>query len=211
MKPEDARKKIVRAAGEVFADKGYRGATVREICRKADVGVGAINYHFGDKEHLFAAVFEDVFSKAFEKFPADWQLAEGASPEEQLHAFVRSLLYRMYRGVDHGSIFFREMIEPIPAVRKMHVELTQPVLDGLLGIVARIAGEAADQDLVRSCVFSIMGQCFFYSPLHLRHMKSDPDFDFSDRQLDEIAAVVTRFSLGGIREIMAVQKKEVFL
>ena len=60
---QDARLKILEAAGEVFAEGGYRDVTVREICRKASVNVAAINYYFGDKEGLYEAVLSE-FRKA---------------------------------------------------------------------------------------------------------------------------------------------------
>jgi TetR/AcrR family transcriptional regulator, regulator of cefoperazone and chloramphenicol sensitivity len=50
--PDETRLQLLEAAGEVFAEVGFRDATVREICRRADANIAAINYHFGDKENL---------------------------------------------------------------------------------------------------------------------------------------------------------------
>jgi AcrR family transcriptional regulator len=53
----DARHRLVQAALQVFASKGYEGASTREICRLADVNVAAIHYYFGDKASLYREVF----------------------------------------------------------------------------------------------------------------------------------------------------------
>ena len=52
----ETRRRLLDAAGEVFAEKGFAKATVREICQKAEANIAAVNYHFGDKEKLYAAV-----------------------------------------------------------------------------------------------------------------------------------------------------------
>jgi hypothetical protein len=47
------RKKLLAAAGRVFAEKGYHDATIAEICRLAGTNIAAVNYHFSDKETLY--------------------------------------------------------------------------------------------------------------------------------------------------------------
>lgn len=50
------KENIIYQAGELFALKGFSGASIREICRVSNVNIAAINYHFQTKENLFLEV-----------------------------------------------------------------------------------------------------------------------------------------------------------
>jgi len=50
--------RIMDAAETLFAEKGFRGTSLRAITTTADVNLAAVNYHFGSKEALIRAVFE---------------------------------------------------------------------------------------------------------------------------------------------------------
>src|SRR5258707_6288255 len=86
----ETRQRLLEAAGEVFASRGFRDATTREICEKAQANVAAGNYHFGDKEELYAAVFDYARTCAVAQFS---ELGSPTTPpDERLHAFVPARL-----------------------------------------------------------------------------------------------------------------------
>ena len=59
---DTAQLRIIEAAGPIFAQKGFAGTTVREICSAAKVNQAAINYYFGSKESLYKEVFTSTYS-----------------------------------------------------------------------------------------------------------------------------------------------------
>jgi AcrR family transcriptional regulator len=59
MSPEDeTRQRIIQGAAQVFAQKGYDGATTREIAQVAGVNEVTLFRHFGNKKNIFMAVIE---------------------------------------------------------------------------------------------------------------------------------------------------------
>lgn len=56
MSKADTKEKILETASELFATSGYHGASIRDIAKKAEVNLAAVNYHFKNKDGLFAAV-----------------------------------------------------------------------------------------------------------------------------------------------------------
>ena len=58
---EETRWRLLQAAAEVFAEVGYRAATTREICKRAQVNLASIHYYYGDKAELYREVFRLPF------------------------------------------------------------------------------------------------------------------------------------------------------
>ena len=56
--------RLLHAAGEVFAERGFRAATVRQITERAGVNLAAINYHFHDKGELYARALHAAHARA---------------------------------------------------------------------------------------------------------------------------------------------------
>jgi len=209
MSKEDSatRERILNAATDIFSEYGFKAATIREICKLAKTNVAAVNYYFRDKEGLYIAVLEGLLTSALEQYPPDMGLAPGAKPEERLHAFVKSFLYRLLRSrrlSDHlqGGLFTtKELSSPNPALDALIEKHVNPHRKLLFSIIAELLENTASQQTVIRCAISITGQClhYVYARPIIGHIAGEP---FSlDEDIDEQAAHITRFSLGGIQTI----------
>lgn len=55
------RRRIQRAAREVFAEKGYAKTSIEQVARQASLSVGAIYLYFRSKEDLYVSLLEETF------------------------------------------------------------------------------------------------------------------------------------------------------
>ena len=58
-----ARHAILNAATRLFAQKGYAGSSIREICKAAAITKPVLYYHFRSKEHLYEELLLDIFNQ----------------------------------------------------------------------------------------------------------------------------------------------------
>lgn len=198
------RRNLLDAASEVFAEVGFRAATVREICQRAGANIAAVNYHFGDKSKLYLEVLRRSQEQAFQKFPPDYGIKPGASAEQKLKAFVRSFLLRIFdegSTAHHGKMMSREMIEPTGALDALVNEKIRPTAMQLGQIVRELAGPGVDDETVRLCAMSIVSQCVFHH--HCRPVVSRlfPTQTFSNADVERLAEHITQFSLGAVRSL----------
>src|SRR5947199_10001720 len=98
----DTRQRLLEAAGEVFAERGFRDATTQEICRRADANIAGVHYHFGDKEELYRTVIQYAEERTAQRPPADQ--APDAPADKRLRAHIESLLVRI---LDEGRPAWR--------------------------------------------------------------------------------------------------------
>jgi AcrR family transcriptional regulator len=60
-----SRDRLIQAGAKLFAEKGFGGATVREICAEAETGVNMIHHNFTNKEGLLEAIVEEFSEEVF--------------------------------------------------------------------------------------------------------------------------------------------------
>ena len=208
--PAETRQSLLEAAGAVFAEHGYRGTTVREICQRARANVAAVNYHFGDKEQLYLEVLRHSHSQAVGKFPVDLGVDAKAPPAERLCAFIRSFLLRIFDTgptAGMGKLMSMEMINPSHALDTLVEERIRPMADQLRGIVLEIMGAKANGEDARLCGLSIVSQCLFYVHCRSVVLRLYPNQQFEAEDIEKLAEHITRFSLAALKNFTGTPRK----
>jgi AcrR family transcriptional regulator len=193
---DDTRTKLLDSAGQVFAESGYQAATVREICTRAGVNVALVNYHFGDKLELYAAVLRhSIGAPGSGKF--EWPETSGTG-EHQLHDIILAMLQKIARPLRpswHYQLMIHEIAQPTPAMASVINETMLPLYDRVRTIVGGMIDRPIDDDKTRLCTHSVMAQVLHY--IHSRRVNAQlwPALELTPERISEIAQHITDFSM----------------
>lgn len=196
---EDTRARLLRAAGEVFAEVGYQAATIRAICARAGANVAGIHYHFGDKLGLYTALLQRA-AEENDEYRAD--ATDAATPEDALRQFVRGMLRRLSQKDRLGwyaRMMTHELVQPTPALTAAVEHLIAPNAKVLYEIVGRIIERPPLHQKTRLCAASIIGQVSHY--VHARPVIALlwPEFQMTEKTVEEVANHITDFSLQALQ------------
>lgn len=197
---DDVPARLLAAGAEVFAAKGYDAATIREIVARARANLNAVNYHFGSKEKLYAAVMRHQAELAKKAHPPRPGPAGGASPEETIERTVEDFLTLL---LDPDSLlprlYARELLSPSAAYAQADVGGSEH--QALHDAVAALLGPGADPAEVNRCARSVYAQCAYF--MFVRHLlpMMEPNFRYSPESVRALARHISGFSLAGIRAI----------
>jgi AcrR family transcriptional regulator len=198
--PEPARLRILEAAGEIFATKGFRAATVRDICQAAGANVAAVNYYFGDKQRLYV---ESV------KLAHRWHMDRAALPDwsndtpavDKLRGFIHTFILRIRSGPSDSwqtRLMMRELKQPDETCVAVVQDSIRPQFEILMAILRELLPPGTSDEKLHLTAFSVVGQCLFY---HLAdpvvRTLLDPD-EYVGYQVDKLARHISEFVLAAL-------------
>jgi AcrR family transcriptional regulator len=199
---QETRQRLLISAERLFADRGFKKVTVREICRAARANVAAINYHFGDKLGLYREVLQSAIDAMRTTNDAAREAGAGETAEEQLRRYIAIFVHRLL-GAGHDTVhrlINREMTDPTPALDALVEQGVRPRVEYLSGLIAEMTGYAPGDQHVLRCVASIQAQSIAYLPNPIA-TRLGFTFKPTKAHLDEVAAHIATFSLAGVRAI----------
>lgn len=99
--------KILQTATEIFAENGYSGTTMDQLCARSGVNKASIYYHFGDKAHLYEVALTELFQQVIE--PVLRAVAQVHDVLEKLHVFIASFAEQASRLRTMPAVLMREI------------------------------------------------------------------------------------------------------
>jgi AcrR family transcriptional regulator len=190
---------MIEAAGQVFAAKGFEGATVREICKRGNANLAAVNYHFGDKRRLYIEAVKRAHQSRTEQFPLpEW--TPGTPARQKLFDFVLTLLRRMTSPMVsqwEGDLLMREIGRPSDACQELAQDSIRPHFEVLCEVIAELA-PSLDLRQRHLTAFSVVGQCLHYrvaAPV-IQMLVADGEYDEYHPEL--LADHISKLTLDGL-------------
>jgi TetR/AcrR family transcriptional regulator, regulator of cefoperazone and chloramphenicol sensitivity len=198
---KETRRRLLNAACEVFAEKGYRNAKVVEICKRAGANVASVNYYFRDKANLYAEIWRYTF-RQFEE-PLFSALADG-SPQEQLRTYILNLMKNFTQKGDAGHfsrLYLMEIANPTGLIKNDWRELIDPQRRKLHHIIRELLGHNADDQRVVFCELSIVSQCRTLLTIKRSDLEYLLGQSFGPELIKRLADHIADFSLAGIKAV----------
>lgn len=193
---QETRRKLVDAAGKLFASRGLHAATLKEITDLADVNPAAVNYHFSDKFELYAAVVRHALAQT----TALSEDQRSGSPEDRFRALIASALRELHdpaRPAWRFTLVAHELAQPTAAMEAVMDELIWPRVRILKGLIREIVGSSASEGDVSRGTFSVVAQVEHYLYQHSLLRRCEPELARPD-YVDDLAAHIAEFSLAGL-------------
>ncbi|MEW5736469.1 MAG: CerR family C-terminal domain-containing protein [Thermodesulfobacteriota bacterium] len=170
---DETQERILTEAEILFAQKGFRGVTVREVTEAAHANLASVNYYFGSKQNLYLEVFKKRWlprarqlNQAFDKNVA----GAGSDPPgipEVVEALARAVLEEGVMSEDerfrHHQLMSRELAEPSDAFDLVIKEAIRPMIEKMTRYFGRASlGRRTDREIAL-CIFSVMGMVLYFN------------------------------------------------
>ncbi len=157
-----ARERVLEVACEMFAEAGFHGTHLREICRRAVANVAEVYYHFHSKEGLYEAVIMEAGRRLFRQ-NGNFEASRHLPPEQRLLKLAESLLERLTaEGAWIAKLLAREWVDPACGGQNYAASGLERDFVLLQAVMRDFLGAKADREAIRLYALSLIGECVFY-------------------------------------------------
>ncbi len=206
----ETRARILEAARQIFSRFG-NSATVRDICRNANANVAAINYHFGSKDGLQAALLGAIMQEQLARYPLDGGIPKGASAAERFHGFIIAFLHRTLlvpegeAGSRLGGMLSEAFLHPLaefePYARLHRDEIMEYLLPLLTDVTEYYGARVEQAEVLDLMSRSVVSQLLVFHAYRSHQSAKGEVACFTPEELAKLARHISHFSLGGIKLI----------
>lgn len=196
IKPISTKQRLLDAGFRAFAERGFHGASIRDICERANANIATANYHFHGKEKFYEAVLECAAQRLRAQPSPDDAHSARQTPQERLRTTIESLFESLTREGEPSlliRLLARELLEQGPAfdrvaaaLRTHAARLEEPLREML--------GPRASRDCVHLCALNVVSQCVFFCAAQSSLQRLCPEIAKGHASREQLIAHVARFA-----------------
>lgn len=153
---ELSRERILDAATEIAAERGYEGTSIGLVSKKCGLPASSIYWHFKDKDDLIAAVIERSFADWF----AAWQLPEHGDALERFEGLAARTAKAFLDSPDFIRLGLMLAMErrPVEArARTMFIQVRAQAFAQLLDYVSDVMPELTEAEAHKLATYTVAG------------------------------------------------------
>ena len=161
--PLAPRDRVLEVACELFAEAGFHGTHLREICKRARTNVAGVCYHFHSKEGLYQAVVMEA-GRRLSIPDEDFVASPNLPPEQKLLKLVESLLQRLSsERVWIAKLLTRELVDAAGGAHNYAASGLERDSVLLQALLREFFGTKVNSETIRLYALHVIGDCVVYS------------------------------------------------
>jgi len=153
---ELSRERILAAATEISAERGYEGTSIALVSEKCGLPASSIYWHFKNKDDLIAAVIE----RSFSSWVQAWQVPEEGAPLDRLVGLVMQIAKALLDSPDFirlGLMLALERRPVEPQARAKFIQVRAQTYDDLTNTIRELAPELNQAQIDQLVTYAIAG------------------------------------------------------
>jgi AcrR family transcriptional regulator len=153
---ELSRERILDAATEIAAERGYEGASIALVSAKCGLPASSIYWHFTNKDDLIAAVIE----RSFADWLAAWQVPEDGAPQDRLADMAMQIAKALLDSPDFIRLGLMLVLErrPVePRARAMFIETRTHTCHQLAEAIRGFGPELTEAQIYQLVTYAMAG------------------------------------------------------
>lgn len=154
---ENSKEKILNTAIKLFAQKGFDGTSIREICKSANINICMISYYFGGKQELYQEIItnliksQNAYLESFLDIDEDFSNKSKKELIEKLQIVLEKFIDYFYSNISNDLIAFL-----VKEQQKSDFKIEPPAIIYLRKLVAAILDkQASDKEVIFKVLFLI--------------------------------------------------------
>lgn len=196
----NTEQKIIEVAKNLFAEKGFHGTSIRDICKTAGVNISLISYYFGGKDELYKVVVNSITKKIIDYMRSNMQLYgdfSGKVPDFNLipqEIKIKLFFTMLEKMIDYFysnefsdediMIIFREQITSGVPLNAEGYKILKSLLASILG------RDENDKEVIFKCL-TIVGQVHAARTIKQFSLKMMNQSGYSKEDIQMLKQIIT--------------------